>query len=117
MRVGQSESFDFLFFLVYSQKVGRRVGYHLFKNETAAVGRRVSLFSAVQAVDVPGLVMCPCRRGATSPASQIQEPETESMTPGGRSATLRVQFFPPVFFLLAFLFIFSCSFFCLRFGL
>ena len=60
-----------------SQKAGRRVEHHLSKRDRCSQ-KEGFLFSAVrgdslQAVDVPVLVMCPCRRGATSSASQILE--------------------------------------------
>ena len=68
--------------------------------------RSFSPFSAVrgdffQAIDVPVLVMCPCWRGATSPASQIQVKKQKvhlrnSRSGSGRPCCLRSNVQPAI---------------------
>ena len=64
---------------VFSQKAGKSVGHILSEGDRCwSEGGVLSLVSPVcgdifQVIDVPVLVMCACRRGATSPAPHITE--------------------------------------------
>ena len=69
----------FLLSLCVVRKAGKSVGHYLSERDRCwSEGGVLSLVSAVcgdifQVMDVPVLVMCPCRREATSPASHITE--------------------------------------------